>query len=207
VAPGLTKSDDNYIFGPRDVDATPDTRYLGGEIYAQAINSPGAPVDTDGDGMFDADETALGRNPTDAGDLAFEFDSVVEPTTGTFEGWLPSSMEQVVMASSMLSGNTLTKSAKLIHSSLNFSGDEVAAIEIKARGLAGTLLRFYWATAADNTYTSARRYFHTYVSDESETIVIPLAGHDEWDGQTIVGFRVQPVGAIADFDIDHIRAQ
>ncbi len=209
VAPGVTKGDDNYIYGSDDVNAMPDSRYLGGEIYAKAIVTPDEPlppVDTDGDGMLDNDEIDIGRDPNDAGDLAFEFNQPID-VYGKIEGWTSSQMTGLVSGNGKLIGENTVGTAKIVHEDLSFSGDEVSAIEVKARGVQGKLFRFYWSIATEVAYSAERRHFHTFTSDDSETITIQLDQHEYWKGQIITGFRIQPVGDVTDWEIDHIRAK
>ena len=209
VAPGVTKGDENYIYGTDDVNAIADSRYLGGEVYAKAIVSPDEPlpsVDSDGDGMLDQDEIDAGRDPDDAGDLAFEFNQVID-VYGKIEGWTSSQMTGLVSGNGKLMGVNSVGTAKIFHEDLGFSGDEVSAIEVKVRGVKDKLFRFYWSIATQEGYSSTRRHFHTFTTDDSEIINIPFAGESLWNGQTITGFRIQPVGDVTDWEIDHIRAK
>ncbi|QHI68489.1 sulfatase-like hydrolase/transferase [Tichowtungia aerotolerans] len=197
-----------YINGAPE--GTPvDARYLSPlQAYPSAIVSPGAPVDSDGDGMSDSDELAVGRNPTDAGDLAFEFNKPGEfrfHSEGDFEGWRTISVTDPSTTNGLLVGMAPGE-GKIVHSALHFDGDDVPYILVRMRSAEGAAFRFYWAHTNENLFASSRLFYSTYNSNRIETLLIPLAGDPEWDGQTITQLRVNPVNILSDFEIDYICA-
>ncbi len=208
VLRGDNNSDFNYTYGPNETGVV-DSRYLGGAVYPLPIASPGKPVDSDGDGMLDDDETTDGRNPNHAGDLAFHFNGPGDYryySSGSFEGWRPVNMDYMASTNGVLEGTTGNATARAMHYTLGFDADEVPSLLIRLRADAGSEMRFYWATEADNTFTSTRRVFTAFNSNRWETILLPMAGKSQWDGETITQFRVQPVNAETDYEIDYIAA-
>ncbi|MEM0965349.1 MAG: sulfatase-like hydrolase/transferase [Verrucomicrobiota bacterium] len=207
---GDTLGDLNYITGAPD-GANVDTRYLlPSQAYPAAIASPGAPdsSDSDGDGMKDVDELASGRNPNHAGDLAFQFNQPGDfryYSEGDFEGWKPSGVTDPAVVNGTLTGQAESDS-RLIHSSLGFSADEVSYLVVRIRSPQATAFRLYWAHLGDDTFAGSRLFYTTYNSGRTETIVIPMAGHAEWDGQTITQLRINPVDVTTEFEIDYIAA-
>ena len=208
VTRGDTKSGDQYVFGPNE-PGVGDARYLGGTVYPQAIVSPNKPVDTDGDGMLDVDEVSAGRNPTFAGDMAFHFDGPGDYryySRGTFEGWHPVNMETMAATNGSLEGTTGTTTSRALHYDLGFDADEVSSLLIRLRANAGTTMKFYWATETNNGFDATRRIFPVFTSNRWETILLPMDGKSQWDGETITQFRLQPTNAETDFEIDYIAA-
>jgi arylsulfatase A-like enzyme len=192
-------------------DTPGDLAYIHGvasNSYPSAIVSPGAPADSDGDGMADADELAAGRNPNHAGDLCFQF---TDPgdfrfySEGSFDGWKPAAVTDPLTASGMLTGRAPAE-GKIVHSTLAFRADEVPSLLVRMRSSLGTAFRLYWATADTNSFAVSRLFYSTYNSNLTETIVIPLAGHAAWDGQTVTQLRINPVNVSAGFEIDYICA-
>lgn len=186
-----------------------DARYLSPpQAYPSAIVSPGAPVDSDGDGMSDSDELAVGRNPNHAGDMAFQFNESGEfrfHSEGDFDGWRPTSVTDPSTTNGLLVGMAPGE-GKIIHSALHFDGDDVPYILVRMRSVAGSAFRFYWAHTNENLFASSRLFYSTYNSNRTETLLIPLAGDPEWGGQTITQLRINPVNVLSDFEIDYICA-
>lgn len=209
VKRGVSRGDNNYIYGARDSTAIEDERYLEGQIYPAPIVSEGAPVDSDGDGLFDQDEVRVGRDPNSACDLAFNFEKPGDfryYSEGSFEGWRPSKMNPIHVSNNLLKGNALASDSRLIINNLNFNANEVPSIVVRMKANAGDMFRFFWSTEASNDFDSSKLFVKRYNTDRYETIIIPLSGDSEWDNQRIQQMRINPVNVATEFEIDFICA-
>ncbi len=166
-------------------------------------------VDTDGDGMFDAAETALGRNPHHAADLAFEFN-----TDGDFEGWdgkiLAGTEDYVTnaaVAGGLLVGENLDGNrGQFEHYDFLFSGSQISNLLIRVGSPAASGLVFRWATSAQNGFAQERTLLVSYDAGTTNPVVIPVGLHTQWTGQVVTQMRLNPANVPASFAVDWIRA-
>ncbi len=187
-----------------------EAQFVPGQTTIVTANSPvsttfeHAGLDSDGDGMSDSAETAAGRNPTDAGDLAFEFN-----TGGLTDGWYAlANITNLSISGGNLTGTAVTFDPRLNREGFLFDSAAVPAVIIKLKASAAGNLQLFWGNSATPGYSADRRIDVPYLAaDAWQALVVPLAGHPEWDGKTIVNLRIDPisVGGAA-FEIDWIRA-
>jgi len=200
---GGTLGDYVYITGAPE-GTLPDPRYLDPPLaYPSAIVSPGAPVDSDGDGMFDDDELLAGRNPNHASDMAYEFN-----VDGDYEDWVPLDyLNYSQVSNGVLSGEAQSNQGKFEHYGYRFDAGQVDSLLVRMRSAVGDTLTFRWAHTAADVFHEDRTLTVAYSpGTEFQTVEIPLKGRAEWDGKTITRFRLNPVDTLAEFEIDWIRA-
>lgn len=160
--------------------------------------------DSDGDGLTDVKEVALGRNATRASDLGFEFN-----TDGAFEGW--GAFTRVT--TSLVTGGALKGSASAADSFFSrngflFNGSNVANLIVKMKVTAVDSLQFYWSRVGGTGFT-ATRVASTPITQINtwQAEILTLAANAEWANQTITSLRLDPGGlANQSFEIDWIRA-
>ncbi len=161
-------------------------------------------IDDDGDGMSDANELAISRNPLDARDLDFGFN-----TPGDFEAWNRNNISPSQVAGGLLSGTSSTIDPQITRFGLNLPGSQISQLVVKMRteAAAGNL-QLFWSRTGGSGFFEARSVTIAHgVANTWTAITIPLATLPEWNGQTITQLRIDPVSASAKtFAIDWIRA-
>ncbi len=182
---GIADTADGY--GDTDGDGLPDF----------------ADTESDGDGTGDADEAAAGRNHTDAGDMAFHFN-----TDGDFEGWTNSPMNVTGLAVSngVVSGTASTADPYFANNSVGFVASQVPTMTVRMRAGANGLVQLYWAPLGGGFAGNfvGRNYTG---SGGWQVVEFPMAGNANWDGNTIDKLRIDPIGSSgAWFEIDWIRS-
>jgi arylsulfatase A-like enzyme len=207
---------DNWYVSGAPAEYSADPRFVIPYTNAAAAPYP-APltilsdpyVDTDGDGMIDQQETALGRNPDSASDLAFEFN-----TDGDFEGWdgkiLAGTEDYVtneVVSGGMLAGENLDGNrGQFENYDFSFSGSDVSNLMIRVGSPTASGLVFRWATSAQNVFAQDRTLIMNYTAGTTNPVVIPVGVHTQWAGQVITRMRLNPANVPAPFAVDWIRA-
>ncbi|MDF7824504.1 thrombospondin type 3 repeat-containing protein [Pontiellaceae bacterium B12227] len=211
----------NFVFGGsganRNVTLIPSPGQTGTATISLVVDDGGlsstnsflltvnADPDTDGDGMTDATETSAGRDPRNAGDLAFEFN-----TAGWFEGWSGfANITNQAVADGALTGTTSSGDPQLRQDGFLFESDRVPQIVIKLKSSAAGILQVFWGHSSAPAFAAARRVDAAYTSTSNtwQAIIVPLSTHADWIEQTIVNLRIDPVNmAGAQFGIDWIRA-
>ncbi len=161
-------------------------------------------LDADGDGMGDLSETAAERNPTDAGDLAFEFN-----TDESTNGWNAlANITNLNVVGGSVTGTTINGDPRLGREGFLFDSAAVPTVIVKLKASATGFFQWFWGNTATSGYSTNRCINATYNTVNAwKTLIIPLAGHPEWDGKTIVKLRIDPISVGgATFAIDWIRA-
>jgi hypothetical protein len=115
-------------------------------------------------------------------------------------------MDHMASTNGLLEGTTGTTTSRAMHYDLGFDADEVTSLLIRLRADAGSEMRFYWATETNNGFDSTRRIFPVFHSNRWETILLPMDGKSQWNGEVITQLRLQPTNAETDFEIDYIAA-
>ncbi len=159
--------------------------------------------DGDGDGMTNSSEIDAGRNPYSASDLAFEFN------TGGTDGWYASAnITNLSVVGGSITGTTVTFDPRLNREGFLFDSAAVPALIVKLKASAAGKLEFFWGNSVTPSFAAGRRIDVTYTATNAwQSLVIPIAGHSEWDGKTIVKLRIDPINVGgATFEIDWIRA-
>ncbi|TVP81756.1 MAG: hypothetical protein EA353_01235 [Puniceicoccaceae bacterium] len=126
---------------------------------------------------------------------------------GNFEGWTPA--KDIINAS--VSGGHLSARSSgndpiLQKDGLNFQADQVPHALIRIRLSTPGTLELFWATTQANGFAGTRRVGAPVVGGNVwQTVILPLAGHAEWDGKTITRLRLDPINQTnTDFSIDSI---
>ena len=136
---------------------------------------------------------------------------VVEPSlrydffqVGDFKGWV---IEKDIINADVSGGALNARSAGndpiLVKDNLTFSADKIPGALVRIRLSQGGSLGLFWATSQTSGFTESRSVSVPVVGgDVWQTVLVPLAGHPEWDGKTIKGLRLNPVDvANVDFSI------
>ena len=160
--------------------------------------------DADGDGIADFAEISTGRNPDNASDFAFNFD-----TDGDFEGWILNGMTSYIVGS----GSQLSRTAgsgNLTRSGLAMDGSQISSLVVNYQSEAAGTLRLYWATSENNLFSETRALNATSSYSSGSGFVtthFDFAGHPEWTGKTITALRLDTFGVAGLHTwIDYIRA-
>ncbi len=167
-------------------------------------HDPNSDIDSDGDGLTNADELLLGRNPASASDLAFEFN-----TDGSFDGWGGfANITNRSVGGGSIKGTSVTGDPQLSREGFLFDSAAVPSVIVKLKASAAGQAQFFWGNSATPGFAASRRIDLPYTAANAwQAIIVPLAGHAEWDGKTIVNLRIDPIGVGgATFEIDWIRA-
>jgi hypothetical protein len=151
--------------------------------------------DSNGDGMNDDAEIAATRNPYDAGDLHFGFNS-----DGDLEGWLPFRLQNAVVSGGIYSGTVGAATPQLIRS-FNFDGDDVPEIFMDVKmAAAGNVTLFYW-----NETGSFSSLVRSYTTPGSwQKITFTLTGFGSWNGHVIKTIRVDFSATSGTLDVGRI---
>jgi hypothetical protein len=211
----------NFVFGGsganRSVTLIPATGQAGTATISLVVDdgwlsstnsfllTVNADPDTDGDGMTDSTETAAGRDPGNAADLAFEFN-----TDGWFEGWGGfANITDPAVSDGTLTGTASSEDPQLTQNGFLFDSGGISQLVIKLKAGAAGSLQFFWGHSGATGFAATRRVGVAYTSTSNtwQSIIVPLSTHAEWAGQTIVNLRIDPINiADAAFEIDWVRA-
>ncbi|MCH2224186.1 MAG: T9SS type A sorting domain-containing protein [Crocinitomicaceae bacterium] len=190
--------------------------FLNGDLYIRAVATdrkqgftitwtgigtyPSKVPDTDGDYMADGLELELGRNPFDASDLAFEFNSY-----GDFEGWAVSKITSENVSANSINGYG-TGDAKLINSDFNFDATEVGTITVRMKSSHNKSVQLFFATSSSPTF-AGKVVTAQYTGDGNwQELTFNMSGNASWTG-TITKLRLDPTTVNGQsFNIDWIRA-
>lgn len=195
---------------------TADPRFL--VPYTNAVPSPyPAPLtvlndpyaDTDGDGMIDQDELAVGRDPNHASDMAFEFN-----TDGDFEGWdgkILLGTEDYITNAAVIGGmlvgeNQVGNRGQFEHYDFSFAGREVSNLLVRVGSPNADGLVFRWATLEQDVFAQDRTLLVSCAAGETNPVVIPVGISTQWTGQVITRMRLNPANVPSPFAVDWIRA-
>ncbi|QHI69789.1 hypothetical protein [Tichowtungia aerotolerans] len=157
--------------------------------------------DSDGDFMSDADENAAGRNPYDASDIAFHFN-----TDDDFEGWTNwANITNAAVSDGILSAQSTSTDPYLYTTNCAFSSDQIETIYYKLRGETNALAVFYWKHDEDSAWkVQVVNYTN---SPDWQVCAFHVSNSSNWTG-TITCLRVDPATSAANqtFAYDWILA-
>ncbi len=157
--------------------------------------------DYDGDGKSYTEEVALGRNPFTVCDHAFEFNT----DNNQEDWWNVSELVGIDISDGTFKASTATEDASINSPYFTFSGDSIQYLQIRMRANKPGLVELFWETDL-GSYTSDRRQAVAYdAMSEWQIITFDLSQDNQWRGQTIYQYRLDPLTAIADIEIDWIR--
>jgi hypothetical protein len=160
--------------------------------------------DTDGDGLSDAAELAVGRNPASAADLGFDY-----ATVGHFEGWTNfSNITNAEVGGGMLAGGSSTGDPYFTRSGFAFSANSISNVVVKIQLPGPNTVQFYWGRLGAATFNSARRVNVPFAGSNTWQVVsFPVSTNAEWRDQIITSLRIDPGTTVGQkFAIDWIRA-
>ncbi|MFC7336021.1 sulfatase-like hydrolase/transferase [Haloferula chungangensis] len=159
------------------VQYTADDFYPGGELYP----------DHDGDGVVSYTEYLAHRNPHDASDYGFEFQ-----TNDNFEGWTVSGVTGQQVNGGKLSGTSSSGSAYLQRAQLFFGSGEFSHLLLRINASANGTCKLRWITDQDGTYDITKEVTATYTSAGSDQLIsFDCAADSDWS-DSITGMRIYP---------------
>ncbi|TVP82687.1 MAG: hypothetical protein EA353_00195 [Puniceicoccaceae bacterium] len=126
---------------------------------------------------------------------------------GNFEGWNP--IKDIVNASvsgGYLSARSTGNDPILVKDGINFQADQVPHVLVRIRLSTPGTLELFWGTTQASGFAGTRRVAAPVAGGNTwQTVMLPLAGHAEWDGNTITRLRLDPTNQTdTDFSIDTI---
>ena len=155
-------------------------------------------LDSDGDSISDADENSMGRDPYDASDIAFHFN-----TGGDFEGWTElRNITNAVVSNGCLSGRSATADPIVFTTNCAINSDQIETIYVKMATETNLNTVFYWKTNG---------VFHSIAAGFTNSPNWQICSFDTesapgWNG-IIDYLRIDPPSAAdIDFSIDWILA-
>ncbi|GEM_PF-1787318 len=127
---------------------------------------------------------------------------------GDFEGWSPSAIDSVYIIGGALHGTSSSNDPKLTRTAVNFQADDVESVLVKIRSTSAGVMDFFWTTTENSAFSATRKVGVSFTGSGSDQVIrIPLAGNTEWDGQSIVNLRLDPINVSGvDFAISAIVA-
>ncbi len=200
----LSQLTDSYLAGlpTNGVAALRAVALATGDVVYQTPIGTTAYSDTDGDGMSNLDEPVWGRNPTNATDLAFEFN-----IPGCLERWTPTTnyLNSYSVTNGSLAGQSKSNQGNFEYYDFSFSASNINNVIVRIKSPTAAGLVFRWGNTVSNTFAQSRTLTVAYASNVWQTVVIPMKGVAEWDGKTITRMRLNPANTLADFQVDWIR--
>jgi hypothetical protein len=198
---------DSYAADPRFIIPYTNSAPAPYPAPLTVVNDPY--LDSDGDGMSDILESAVGRDPHRAADLAFEFN-----TAGDFEGWdgkiqlgVEDYVTNAAVTGGMLSGENLDGNrGQFERYGFSFDGSEVSNMLVRVGSPNASGLIFRWATTEQNIFAQERTLIVNYTAGKTNPVVIPVGTSTQWTGQVITQMRLNPANVPAPFAVDWIRA-
>ena len=156
--------------------------------------------DSDGDGMDDGAEAAAGRDPYNASDLAFWFD-----TDDDREGWLNAgNVSSLNVSNGTLNGVTTTGDPMLVRNSFDLLNTaDISNVYVRLKSTEGGTSQFFWRDSAMNYHAMNSTYAE---SNEWQVLSYNVASQAAWTGSVSV-LRIDPINKSgATFEIDWILA-
>lgn len=129
-------------------------------------------------------------------------------TGGDFEGWSPSAIDAVYILGGALHGTSTSNDPKLTRTAVNFQADDAESVLVKIRSTSAGVMELFWTTTENSAFSATRKVGVSFTASGSDQVIrIPLAGNAEWDGQSIVNLRLDPINLSGvDFAISAIVA-
>ncbi|MDN3664004.1 G8 domain-containing protein [Algibacter miyuki] len=182
---------------------------LGADIPINySVSSTAIIQDSDGDGLLDAEEISLCRDPNTASDFALEFNG----DSSIFDGFTKRNINgTVVEDSGVLKGTSSATSGDaqiLKNDFLEMSGSDISTLSIRMKAnKANTRVQIFWKNETGN-FAAVRTVFANYTGNGNyQTLSFDLSSNSEWQGKIIKGLRIDPVSDTnVTFEIDWIRA-
>ena len=182
---------------------------LGADVPANySVSSTSTTQDSDGDGILDADEISLCRDPDSASDFALEFNS----DSPIFDDYTQRNADDTIIEElGVLKGTASSSSGDvqiIKNGFLDMLGSDISTLSIRIKAnTASTRVQIFWQN--ENTGpASGRTVFTNYTGNGNfQTLSFDMTSNNEWVGQKIKGFRIDPVSSSnVSFEIDWIRA-
>ena len=155
-------------------------------------------LDSDGDGMSDAAEQLAGRDPYDASDMAFHFN-----TNGDFEGWTNlNNITDAAVTNGALCGVTVSADPIVYIDTLDMDSAGFESVFLRLKSDQTGWCQLYWKVGT--VYYFLARYYST--TGEWSVLDFDVGSSTNWQGN-IHYLRVDPLSASgAEFQIDWILA-
>lgn len=185
-----TDSDDDGI-----ADGEEASGDLDGDGFINRLDA-----DSDGDGVDDGDELSSGRDPYDAADLAFHFN-----TDGDREGWLNAgNINPLAAANGVLSGVTTSGDPMVVRNNFDLLNTaDISNVYVRLKASVAGVSQFYWRDSSMNYYGLNSSYTE---SNEWQVMTFDVSEHAAWIG-SLAYLRVDPINQFGEtFEIDWILA-
>ena len=128
------------------------------------------------------------------------------PTDSYFDGWsLINQIANAVVTNGVLSFDIAGGDPYMMAAAPNVNGALLKKAQIRMRNsTAATLAQVFWTTAADPSYDEAKSAIFSIIpSDPAFSLyTIDLGTRTNWVGQTITGFRLDPVANVSSGHIE-----
>ena len=186
--------------GDADGDGIPDMTEGFGDIDGDGLANLDD-VESDGDGTSDAAENAAGRDPYDAGDLRFKFN-----TDGDLEGWSLTRISGSVTGGLISGTATGPQHPNIFNTGFRFAAGSVTDILIRLRVSSTRSIPLLFGTDTANSFSGTRRFLDASPSANQWGMVsFPVSTHADWNG-FITRLRFDPTLAGATLDVDWVLA-
>ncbi|MEI8206557.1 MAG: PA14 domain-containing protein [Kiritimatiellales bacterium] len=160
--------------------------------------------DTDGDGMSDLQETQTGRDPRQALDMAFLFD-----TNGNSEGWNSySQLTNALVTNGVFSATASGNDSQMYYTlPANFRTEAVPGFTIRMKSSQAGRVDLFWKSATANYAAERLLSVNLTASNQWQNIFFTCAGHPLWNRFPASALRLDPINIPgAAIEIDWIRA-
>lgn len=153
--------------------------------------------------MVDGLETFYGRDPNDAADLAFEFN-----TNDDSQSWTVTNVVNQNVLNGQYSGVSETGDPQIFNTTFSFAASSISGLRIKYRSNTNGPFQFFWGRQGADAFSGTRRLDLNYSGNGAwEYIEVDTSSIGaEWENQIITRMRIDPGNtAGAEWDIDWIR--
>jgi len=158
-------------------------------------------LDSDGDGMRDQQEVFNERDPRDASDLAFEFN-----TNGDIQGWAGINITNLAAENGLFSGYSTSGDPHVYNDRFSFDANRVSELRIRYRADANGAFQFFWGHESAHIASSISLNYTGNGAWENMRIDTSKIGA-EWDDHNITLLRFDPGATVnANWAIDWIRS-
>jgi hypothetical protein len=177
----------NWALADFDGDGIPDTEEGLGDADGDGIANL-MDLDSDNDGTSDADEYAVGRDPTD-GKSFFGFS-----TDGDAEGWSFNNATNTAIANGWLSGTASSTDPQLSRTGFLFPGEKTDKLLVRLQAGINGNIQLYWGNMDNDGFSGTRVIMVPYSgSGEPQVLTVDFSANTNWIGQTITRLRLDPV--------------
>jgi len=158
-------------------------------------------TDSDGDGKLDHEETSIGRDPNNAADLGFEFE-----TDGDFEGWnIGSNVAGGEISSGSFRGTATNGDPQFQNLGFSYPAASVPDIALRLKAASNGDVQLFFATDSSPSFAGQFLTRPYTGNGDWQTLVFHLPSHPNYSG-TVRNLRIDPISTATSFQLDWIRA-